>query len=362
MRFTVDGTSTLEKRIAEDMTRIREAVLEAVGTENITALVLGGGYGRGEGGIYVVNDEERVYNDYDFFVVVPFKSRRRRNWVSSRLRGVKEHVEPGCGIHVDFSPPMPLKELPRLPYELMFMEAKAGHHVVYGPEKVFETLPEYDMQRPPLDEGARLFMNRGVGLLLARGLMRKGLPLEQDGHEFVVRNLYKAMMAMGDSVLIVNGAYSPSYVERLRRFANTDLTGVPEGSMLEANYNASIDFKLSPQHDVPNGKTLATWCTEIVALYEMVFLWYERRRLRIPGLTWSEYVGLRARLPWAGFREAAKNTLRHLRTESGNALGSRGWYLHPRDHILRCLPRLLFEEQTAPEEEACILRLWERHG
>ena len=129
MPYTVDGTEALEVRIADDMARIRDAVLDAVGPEEITALVLGGGYGRSEGGVYVVNGEEHVYNDYDFFVIVPYTSRRHRKELSEKLHTVKLEMEPSCGIHVDFSPPMPLGTLPGLPYELMFMEAKAGYKV-----------------------------------------------------------------------------------------------------------------------------------------------------------------------------------------------------------------------------------------
>ena len=36
-----------------------------------------------------VDGEERVYNDYDFFVIVPFTSRKRRKQVSERLATVK---------------------------------------------------------------------------------------------------------------------------------------------------------------------------------------------------------------------------------------------------------------------------------
>lgn len=362
MRFTLDGSETLERRIADDMANIRAAVLDVLGPEDITALVLGGGYGRGEGGVYVIDGEERVYNDYDFFVVVPFSSRRRRNRVSSRLCAVKDRFEPECGIHVDFGPPMPLAGLPRQPYELMFMELKAGHHVIYGPERVLAALPEYDSRKPPLEEGARLFMNRGIGLLMAHGLLREERPLNKDEHEFVVRNIQKAYLAMGDGVLFIQEAYSPSYSERLKRFEVLNLSGVPGGEQLRHDYKAALEFKFRPQHDVPSGKSLAEWHQESTALFSEVFLWFERNRLNKPSLTWDDYGTLATRLPHLSARNKAKNLFRNLRKTKGSWPPLKECYLHPRDRILKYLPNLLNSAGATIEDEALVLKLWEHFG
>ena len=85
MRFTIDGCDALEQRIAHDLAAIREAVLERVDENSLSGLVLGGGYGRGEGAVYVVDGEERVYNDYDFFVLTPDRRRARRRKLTNAL-------------------------------------------------------------------------------------------------------------------------------------------------------------------------------------------------------------------------------------------------------------------------------------
>lgn len=338
------------------MAAVRARVLESAGAEDITALVLGGGYGRGEGGVFEVDGEERAYNDYDFFVVVPFSSRSRRRRVASQLNGVKASVEPGCGIHVDFSPPMPVQRLGKLPYELMFMEAKLGHHVVIGPPDVFSALPAYDPQCPPLEECARLFMNRGIGLLLARTKLMQPSLSEED-REFVVRNIYKAMMAMGDSVLFIRRDYSPSYIVRRVRFLAQDLQGVPDG--VREAYEASLDFKLRPRHDVPSGKTLDEWHREMAALYLQVYLWFERQRLGMADLDWPAYARLPSRLPGTGIGERVKNVARNAR--HGRPAGGE-WILHPRDRILKRLPRLLGEHARDTAELSHVLHLWKHYG
>jgi hypothetical protein len=362
MRFTLDGTDAIEGRIARDMDVIRDAALEAVGEESLRALILGGGYGRGEGGVYVVDGEERVYNDYDLFVVVPFTSRKRRNWVSSQLAGVKAAVEPGCGIHVDFGPPMPESDLASQPYELMFMELKAGHHVLHGPEQILDGLPEYDESSPPLDEGARLFMNRGVGLLMAEMLLREGRELTQEEHEFSVRNMYKAMMAMGDGVLFVQQNYDPSYVVRQERVQSTPALDVEWWGAMQAAYANALAFKFRPTHELPDGRTLEQWYNEILSLFLATFLWFERQRLNSPTMNWNRYQELVSRLPDLSQRSRLKNVYRNFRHESGTFPPLSECVLHPRDRILKRLPGLLQEGGATPKEEASVLRFWESFG
>lgn len=358
-RFTIDGSDDLENRIARDMDRVRDAALKAVGPENLTALVLGGGYGRGEGGVYLVDGEERVYNDYDFFVVVPFRARNQRQAVAARLDALKPELEPACGVHVDFGPPIPAENLPSLPYELMYMEAKEGHVVIHGPKDVFDAMPDYDTSRPPLEECARLFMNRGVGLVLAGRTLRGPGRLDRESFEFVVRNIQKAYMAMGDSVLFRAGRYRTRYSERLAVLENLNLDSIPDALGLIDAYRDAIEFKLRPRHDVPDGLTLAAWHARAVERFLDMFLWFERARLGYPGMSWDEYAALPARLPRPRGGALARCLAQNIR--HGRALGlGTDCLLQPRDRILKRLPALL--APRAKQDAAPLINLWSHIG
>lgn len=357
LRFTRDGSNALERRIADDMRKVRAYALEAAGEHNITALVLGGGYGRGEGGVYVCAGEERPYNDYDFFVVVPFTSRLKRHALSRRLLAAKARLEPECGIHVDFGTPMPASHLPRYPYTQMLMEAREGHRVIYGPEETLLSLPAYDPACPPLEEGTRLFMNRGVGLMLTAALLRKRVPLTPEEHEFAVRNIHKAALALGDGVLMAHQAYDTHCVVRQKKLSRMDPSCVPERMALLAAYDRAVEFKLRPSHTVPeNG--LSAWHAQTVDLYRKVFLWFERKRLGRSNLTWPEYEALPSRLSGAG----PANLLRHWKSGAARWDNPEEWALHPRDVLLRRLPEVLFSKEPKPEIEKYIRDLWEFYG
>ena len=69
-RYTPDGDATVEARIGHDQQLIAAAVTDLVPAPHFHALVLIGGYARGEGGFRFVDGRPEPYNDYDYFVVV----------------------------------------------------------------------------------------------------------------------------------------------------------------------------------------------------------------------------------------------------------------------------------------------------
>jgi hypothetical protein len=165
------------------------------------------------------------------------------------------------------------------------------------------------------------------------------------------------MMAMGDCVLFIRRDYSPSYIERRARFLAQDLQGVPEG--VREVYEASLDFKLRPRHEVPPGKTLDDWHREVTALYLQVYLWFERQRLGMPTLDWAGYAKLPSRLPGTSAVERLKNVVRNLR--HGRPVGGE-WILHPRDRILKRLPALLGSHAQDSAELMHVLHIWKNYG
>src|SRR6476646_5706402 len=69
-RFTKNGSPELEKRLADTCGRIVSEILTLLSRARLEALVLGGGYGRGEGGVLRTEAGDRPYNDLEFYVFV----------------------------------------------------------------------------------------------------------------------------------------------------------------------------------------------------------------------------------------------------------------------------------------------------
>src|SRR5687767_13815582 len=67
-RFTIDGSDSLEKHLAETCKRVAVGVREIIPNGRLDALLLGGGYGRGQGGVLRTDADDKPYNDLEFYV------------------------------------------------------------------------------------------------------------------------------------------------------------------------------------------------------------------------------------------------------------------------------------------------------
>ena len=352
MPYTIDGSPALEARIRNDMAAIREAVLAEVPARDLTALVLGGGYGRQEGGVFVTEHGEQPFNDYDLFVVVPFRSRRRRARLHATLNRIGERLSERMGVDVDFSRPIPSAGLPRLGPELMWLEMRQGHCVFHGPREALAAVPAYTPADLPALEGTRLLLNRGVGLLLARRQLAR-VDFAPSGHDldFVVRNIRKAEMALGDVVLQATGRYVVPYRERSRILDNLEPHAVAAVDLdaLKDCYREAIAFKLRPVLAPPPGFTLIGWWNETVRLFETVHRWFEARRLGLRDLTWEHYVDLNlAASPGRGPLDAVRQVAHNLSAFGPRVLAEVQTVSRPpRERLLKALPYLLYGDHPA---------------
>src|SRR5215510_5259112 len=85
-RFTIDGSDTLEQHLARVCDEVLAGVREIVPPRRLEAVLLGGGYGRGEGGVLVTPAGHRPYNDLEFYVFV-----RGKTWWNERRFGIPLH-------------------------------------------------------------------------------------------------------------------------------------------------------------------------------------------------------------------------------------------------------------------------------
>lgn len=299
----------------------------SLGSARPQALILGGSYGRGEGGVARRADGQPCfYNDLDYFVFTPQPRDRGlqqavHEWERRETEQMGVEVEAKC---------LSLSQLRDGLDSIMFFDLVLGHRVVLGPE---DFLQPYRTQLSPQQiaplEATRLLWNRGSGLLFARLDLAQGIHLEQ-----VHRNQNKLELALGDALLALRGRYQPTV--RARQIELERLAGVdPE---LQARYAQAVAFKLAPS-PAPGLEQLQRRQQELTELWRKIFLELESARLGQPLHSAERYIQLKSRL----FPDSsvARNLLLGLRDRLRRGGGLQPRWDYPRAALQRALLALL---------------------
>ena len=194
---------------------------------------LGGSYGRGDGGVRQDRENGILYNDLDFFVF----ARKKHNNSGTLLKEIAEKYEKELKVDVDFSQIMSVNDIKNNAKRLMMQELKRGYHLVSGEDLLEQYLPELPAEKLLFSEACRLLLNRGMGLLLA-GEKIANNSAETD---FILRNIYKAILGAGDAMLIAENRYCWKISDRLKLIEKSDM---PE--IYSKLYREAVEFKYAP--------------------------------------------------------------------------------------------------------------------
>ena len=194
---------------------------------------LGGSYGRGDGGVRQDRANGILYNDLDFFVF----ARKKCDNAGVVLKEIAGKYEKELKVDVDFSSIMSVNDIKNNSKRLMMQELKRGYRLVAGEDLLEQYLPAIPAEKLPFSEACRLLLNRGMGLLLA-GEKITGNSADTD---FILRNIYKAILGAGDAMMIAEGEYRWNLAERLESIEKSDM---PE--IYKALYREAVEFKCAP--------------------------------------------------------------------------------------------------------------------
>ncbi len=282
-RLSATGSEDFERRMHSTLQSMGRNIADVMGPRFV-ALILGGGYGRGEGACIVKDGKEFPYNDFDLFIVTngPVDLPREIHDITA---GYGKQLE----IEVDIGVPLPIGALAKLPHSLMFQDLMDGHVVIMGDPNVLNTHAPAHLTDPlPVVEALRLLLNRGAGLLQA---FQEASQTESDSThrlpdpDFIRRNQQKCALALGDSLLIAQGLYRPPLHSRRSLLQQHIEEILPLGcNTILANYMQAADFKLNPQSLAVRQPTVAE-LEPLAKEWVRVLLWTEQLRT---GRSWMD--------------------------------------------------------------------------
>ena len=269
----VAGDMPALDRLVDDACAEIGREIDALRVPRLAGVVLGGGYGRGEGGAKeklerIVRVGERsnsalqlktptptltLSNDLDFFAITEAGVPEAETLaaIGSALEPISAKWTAKLGVDVDFTVRTPWRirhDLERL----MIQELLRGYFDVAGKkgEELFAGMERADAAKLPWMEAARLLMNRGMGLLLAKRKESWSSKLELENgvlpplsnsnsslqlhSDFVARNINKCILGAGDARLIARHAYAWRAEERAKALG-------------DALYGAAVEWKFRPK-------------------------------------------------------------------------------------------------------------------
>lgn len=237
-------------RLIEDAISSIASELSSLRIPRLAGVVLGGGFGRGEGGVF---ESGALSNDLDFYVVTEKGvGEAEIDAIGAALKPVSEKWSAELGVDVDFCRAKTPWRLKHDEERLMVQELVHGYVDVFGRpgEELFAHVRRLEPSQLPWSEAVRLLMNRGAGLLLAAEKTaelersnRSGSADTQALETFINRNINKCVLGAGDARLIAEGRYEWKIGERT-------------AALGDAMYSRAVEWKLHP-----TGGCVCTWET-----------------------------------------------------------------------------------------------------
>lgn len=349
-RFTIDGSDQLECRLQAVCRQILARLKALVPASKLEAVVLAGGYGRGQGGVLKSPKGDQPYNDLEFYVFlygpVWFNARR----YGHALRALGEQLSPETDVHVEFKIDS-LAALRRRPVSMFSYDLVSRHLRLWGAEDLFRGCAAHlEASRLPPVEATRLLLNRCSGLLLAKSRLSQDEPLTQEQSDFIVRNLAKLRLAMGDAVLTALGQYHWSCLERRTRLLGISSTHAPPDlAQIKRAHAEGIAFKLHPWRADPSKEAFGRQLEELSRLAFKLWIWLESLRLGVAFASARDYA--LSPLEKCGRTSPWRNYLLNLRSFGPKALLSAACRRYPRERLFNTLPLLLWCEPSATEPD-----------
>ena len=244
-RYTLIPDAAVETALDSALKGIAGEI-EALQLPKLHAVVLGGGYGRGEGGVRHTPGGGKLYNDLDFFVFSENADPHAAAQIDQALKKLAEPWEKKLGIAVDFGPVKNLDSLKSVSHTLMFQELLRGWKPVWGRADLEQWIPSLETAQLPYSEAVRLLLNRGMGLALAGNFLKEG----KDDPDFIVRTMNKAVLGGGDALLIASGNYRWPGRDRVSAFADyVRRENLPQ--QYADSYEKAFQWKLEPDPVLP---------------------------------------------------------------------------------------------------------------
>jgi len=343
-RFTVRGSAELESRMAALMVEIRERCAPLLPPDVCRSMVLFGGYGKGEGGVEIVDGAERPHNNLDFLIILQPECRQDPGAIKTRVCDALQPLSQSHGLAFDLSV-ISAAKLRTAPSLVMWYDMRYGHKCVLGDKDFLPSQKHFSVERIPAWDAWTLLINRGT-LLIINKYLDDRRPAGFDARKLLVRHAMKAIIGCGDALLYFLGAYHWSYQEKQRRMREQN----DVSPHFRALYDEAVEFRFKPHYEDYLDRDLYAWTDSILEQFEPLHLQCESNRLGCLLTGWTDYPAavlthavFEDFLSWRAWAKKCYNTLRYRASCSEAFLARIGYQcMGPKGRMLAAYPAVAY--------------------
>jgi len=302
-QFTFYGIKEAEHFLQDVLYKAKKLFEEKFDEEETAALILIGGYGRGEGGVVKINDHYRPHNNLDLIYI------HNQNIEQSRIDEVNKALqviadEEGIGIDLSAINKEKLLSLRGL---VIGYDMRFGHKCLLGNSDFLRNHRAFDLYDIDPADARQLLVNRGTLLLINKALLRQETLGEKE-KKLIIKHAIKAIIGYGDALLFFHNKYHWSYAQK-----QTNMMQLKEASPeIRALYDEAILFRFKPNYERYLQKDMQAYNDELLEALSKVHLECEKLNLEYPSLTWDNYFTMalqKKSYARQSFKQGIKSTL-----------------------------------------------------
>ena len=282
-KFTVYGCSEVEQAITAMVAEASAAIAAVLPADKYRALVLIGGYGRGEGGVEMSAGVQKPHNNLDFLLILNDSAAGEAGEIKKQIDAILYDLAGKRGLGMDLGI-ITTGKLRSSPCLVMWHDMRFGHKTLLGDKEYVPSLTRFSPERIDPSDIRNLLVNRGTLLVINQMLLERP-ELSEDASRTIVKHAMKAIIGYGDALLFSLGKYHWSYVEKQKRMAASTEVAADFRKL----YDAACEFRFRPDYSGWLNSELRKWMHDLISALEPVHLSFEGVRLGHPGLSWEEY-------------------------------------------------------------------------
>jgi len=229
--YTVLDNKEVDDHVNKDLQHIVERIRQVSSAREI---ILGGGFGRGEGSVIIEQNEIRPVNDYDLFVIVPDDD-------NNDFRSLGKIIAPEIKIRLLDIIPVKDSVLSTLPSTQFYYDMKYGGRHLWG-ENLLETVPMYKEGHIDHDAGRTILINRLICAIEAFSEDFESRSILEEEEFFLINQTGKVVSSCIEAQLIFKNKYHHSIRERQKIFESL----FPGKERLIKLNRRATEFKLRP--------------------------------------------------------------------------------------------------------------------